>query len=609
MARRFGVLGVAVALLPVHVVIAAPAKPPMIKLAPPPAPPPPPIIVAPPAPPVPKQVERGPIPQPVPAPSGPVDPKADKERRKAIFADLPICRNAGELKDWMVQTKFDACNRLLAQPFDPSQTWLRRDELLQHRALALLNLPGGQRDALATLDAGDALAAERPDQLWDNSGRIGNLILRAYALNGLGERDKALKVLDEIRAARPWSMSVVASADALEGTFTNDLAVLARRMEQRQRIDPDVTRFLVFLYLMQGEHAKSSAAAERLSLVDPRLGGGWSLRGEGDAKDQLADRLRYDCIKAYVASALGDEDKARQHFATARQAVVDYVGPDLTLITDQTRKPSRSQLKAYEQRKVDAADLGDMVDEWTRLTAQRRTTVEAQLPDLIRQLGQFKHKGDLVPGVVEQLDHFGKTHGGTDGADARLLAAELLRRVLGDVVRLEPRALGVRLPRIETLDQIPKFASSASKWLFSDGSGYSQSKEGDGEVRTVRYETLVGSRSLVEEMGLLAIANYARQEGKNAFVILSDRTIARTTTISGYYGGGTTTDSGFEAQFRVRLVDSEALPADLAAQRDRVITVAEVEQSLRPRYDAYQARKDAEAAARKAAKEGGKKGG
>lgn len=609
MARRYRVLGVAAALLPVTVVQAAPAKPPVVKLVPPPAPPPP-IIAAPPAPPVPRQVDRGPIPQPAPAPSGPVDPKADKARRNAIFADLPICRNAGELKDWMVQNKFDACNRLLGQPFDPSQTWLRRDELLQHRALALLNLPGGQKDALATLDAGDALAAERPDPLWDTSGRIGNLMLRAYAHNGLGERDKALKIVDEIRTARPWSMSVVAAADALEGTFTGDLAGLARRLEQRERIDPDVTRFLVFLYLMQGEHAKSSAAAERMSLVDPRLSGGWTLRGDSGAKDELAERLRYDCIKAYVASALGDEDKAKAHFAAARQAIGEYVGPDLALITDQTRKPSRSQLKAYEQRKIDAADLGEMVDEWSRLTVQRRTLVEASLPDLIKQLGQFKHKGDLVPGVVEQLDHFGKTHSGPEGADAKLLAADLLQRVLGDVIRLQPRELGARLPRIETLDQIPKLASTASKWLFSDGSGYSQSKEGDGEVRTVRYESLVGSRSLVEEMGLLAIANYARQEGKDAFVILSDRTIARTTTMYGYYGGGgTTTDSGFESQFRVRLVDSQVLPADLAAQRDRVITVAEVEQSLKPRYDTYQARKEAEAAARKAAKEAARKRG
>ena len=72
---------------------------------------------------------------------------------------------------------------------------------------------------------------------------------------------------------------------------------------------------------------------------------------------ELAERLRYDCIKAYVASALGDEDKAKAHFAAARQAIGEYVGPDLALITDQTRKPSRSQLKAYEQRKIDAADL------------------------------------------------------------------------------------------------------------------------------------------------------------------------------------------------------------------------------------------------------------
>ena len=43
-------------------------------------------------------------------------------------------------------------------------------------------------------------------------------------------------------------------------------------------------------------------------------------------------------------------------------------------------------------------------------------------------------------------------------------------------------------------------------------------------------------------------------------------------------------------------------PAEFAGQQDRVITAAEIETQLKPRYDEYMRRKEAEAAAKKATK-------
>ncbi len=48
---------------------------------------------------------------------------------------------------------------------------------------------------------------------------------------------------------------------------------------------------------------------------------------------------------------------------------------------------------------------------------------------------------------------------------------------------------------------------------------------------------------MVEEMLLMAVANYAEQEGYDAFVILSRRTIQRSITTYGYWSSSYTRDA------------------------------------------------------------------
>ena len=64
----------------------------------------------------------------------------------------------------------------------------------------------------------------------------------------------------------------------------------------------------------------------------------------------------------------------------------------------------------------------------------------------------------------------------------------------------------------------------------------------------------------------------AQREGKDGIVVLSRRSAELTTKIVGYYGEGSTSyASGYEAQLRVRLVNSTALPPELAGAEYRVI--------------------------------------
>jgi hypothetical protein len=98
---------------------------------------------------------------------------------------------------------------------------------------------------------------------------------------------------------------------------------------------------------------------------------------------------------------------------------------------------------------------------------------------------------------------------------------------------------------------------------------------------------------MADELALLAVAQYAKKEGKDSFILLARRLIKRTTNVSGYYTGRYSFDSGYESQMRVALLDSANLPAEWAEKRHRLIMVSQVLEEIKPRYDALEARKAA----------------
>lgn len=575
----------------------APKPPPVVMM---PAPPPT-IMIAPPAPPAPPSY--GPAPKAAPALPIPADPKAAKDQakaaRKAREADGPACANREALKPWMIKTMVAACDRLLAMPTDPANPWSWRAEVLQYRALALVNA-GDLKNAIDAIDESDAIGATQPDPLFELSTGIGNKMIRAYIMGRRGETKAARELLAQVRQQRPWSTTVVAGADAIElSLLGGDSEEITRRIGGRYRIDPDVARMLIYLNLMRGDLKGAAEMGNRVSMVDPRMRGGWTLQGGGSEDENLRNRVRIDCTKAYVAAALGDKAGSAAQFAAIEQFIAGYIGPDPRNVDPQLR-PDKSQIKRFEERLATGTKLRAMVADWQDVTAKRDSFAEKDFKALYERFKAYPSSADLLPALFDQGRVLNARQTGKEAAETKLFLDGFLRGLTGSITRFTPDELGQWVPRPENLDQVPRFASSASKWLFSDGSGYSQSKEGEGDIRTVRYETMVGTRSLVEEMLLLAAANYARQEGKDGFIILSNRTLGRRTTMYGYYGGGGTTyESGVEAQARIMLVNTAALPAELAGSADRVITVAEVERDLKPRYDGYMARKDAIAAAKK----------
>jgi hypothetical protein len=568
----------------------ADAAPPKAQVAPPPVMVVPVAPPAPPAPPPPAPVNFGPAPKAAPwpteFPAGSKEAKDQaKELRKQREQSTPACANREPIKAWMAKTMIAACDKVLGLPDDPEAGWVARGELLHY-------------NALGALDEADALAKAAPDPLFDLSTGLGNKLLRAFVLGKRGKKAEAVSLLAEVRKARPWASSVVSAADTIElSLYPGDAEVPVRLMTGRFRIDPDVARFLIYFQLMSGDLKSAAAMGDRVSLVDPQMRGGWSMGGARSAEDSVRDRVRMDCTKAYLKMALGDKAGAQAQFSAVGLYLDNYLGTDPRLAGDKN-KPSKGDIRKYEERLAIVTNQRGLLAEWQDVAAKRENLPERTSEALLARFKTYKHAVDVLPALVEQIRHMATLVPAAEGAKLRAEADGLVRVLTGRMGMLNAESLGAHLPKPERLEQIPKLASSASKWLFSDGSGYSQAKELNSDVRTVRYESLVGSKAMVEEMLLLAAANYARQEGKDAFVILSNRTLGRVTHWSGY-GGNRTVDSGVESQARIMLVNAAALPAEFATSADRVITVAEVERDIKPRYDDYIARKAAIAAAKK----------
>ncbi|MBS1240046.1 MAG: hypothetical protein H6R45_752 [Proteobacteria bacterium] len=578
---------------------------------------PPPIVIVPPPVPVlrapqatavrsgaaPVKVAYGHAPKPTPTPTAVLGKKQARAFEATKQGKATNCFIRNELKSWMAKAMLENCDWLLSQYPSDGEPWDFRARVLQFRALALINL-GDNAMAIEALDESDAIGDTVGDPLFDLGVGVGNELLRAYIAGRAGEIDRARELIAHIRTERPLALSAVRAADRVEGGFDGGATALVDRLEKRVRIDPNVTRSLLFIYLMQSELDRAARVGEQVSVTDPKLRGGWTLeRDEGDLEAVDRDAI-FAGVKAYVARARGDSARADALLADARAIIEDYVGPDPRTDGKKVR-PGKQEIARWIERSAKGEELLSLVGEWESAGKLRAELGSHTMEQMLDVVNEFKNKGDLFAAVIDLLREYSKSDDSEEAKTASTLVGDLVSKMLEQQDALVPGELGQWLPLPENLEQIPKFASTASKWLLSDGSGYSQAKEGDGRIRTVRYESEVGAPAMVEEMLLMAVANYAEKEGCDAFMILSRRTIQRTITTSGTWIATTTRDAGYEAQARVLLVNTAAPPPSVAGQDYRLITVKEVQEQIAPRYTGYVERKEAAKLAAKAAKKKG----
>lgn len=557
----------------------APPAPVLIKPAPATSPAPPPVMTRPTSPAFPAMTRERELEKwgAAPASSGawPSVKKESKKKYRAYNKDQQQCLNTTELKRWMAEGMLKACDRLLAGPDAPNAAWSARAQFLQGRALALIS-QGSTHLALDALDASDAIGDKTGDMLFDLSTGIGNDLLRAFTLNRLGKVDESRALLATVRNARPYATSVVMAADLVEVHSTGSVDTLHKRLDARLPIEPESLRVMFLLNVLQGKVADADPLGDQLDFTAPKMRGGWTMEGAPEEAQQLETEVLFDGLRAYVAHAAGKPEKARAIIEGAKAEVADFVGSDPR---NYSKRVSKKRIKSYLARREQGdAIVGKLAD------AEKMIALRAEAPTMDSEalkgrLDTFENKGTILPMFVEQM----RLIEGDTAASAKIAADYFTKLMMRSAMELNEDNLGILLPKNEFVDQYPKFASTGSKWLFSDGSGWSQAKEGDGDVRTVRYETLIGSKAMMEEMLLMAVAKLARDEGRDAFVILSNRSFARRTHTTGW--ANYVSDSGFEAQARIQLVDAANPPVEFSANPERVITVAQIERDIQPRYD------------------------
>lgn len=515
---------------------------------------------------------------PIPIGTWPADKKEAKALRKLYDASSTTCRNGETHRPLTARRVLEACDFLLAQPRNPEYHPMIRAEYLQRRALALLAM-GSTHLVLAALDESDALGDRSDDVLFDLSMGIGNDFLRAIALHRAGRDEEAKGLLAKIRVARPYSTSTVAKADLLEASFDPSVVTLRQMLEARIPLDPEVLRVLFLLDVLEGKVEAADALGDQLDFTEPKMRGRWRIEGDSRTAGPVETASFFNGMRAYVASAVGNPDKASAIFKGIELDLDDFVGEDPRIDWPGGRGPPKNRVKEYLQRVKEKDQILAKLEPYHLAIALRSDVQNLSSSEFRERAEPLLRNGLVLPLVVEQM----RLINGYDAAEAKEAADQMTLMMMVTQLEVKREDIDSFVAPRETVDQYPKLASIGSKWLFSDGSGWSQAKEGDGEIRTVRYETMVGSRAMMEELLLLAIADLARREGRDAFVILSNRAFERVTQWTGYRSY--TTKSGFEAQARVQLVDSANPPPEFAANPERILTVAQIERDLRPLYD------------------------
>lgn len=521
--------------------------------------------------------------------SGKQDKQVLKQQLKAYDLDYAECWSATSWKAKLFDIQLKACDRTIVAPAKRDSHWSRVAVLHQRRAALLYGL---ERDAeaLAALELSEKIGAERNDELFNGSTAIGNHMLRALLLSRGDNKDAALSEIAAARQKRPYSVLIMRSLDAIENHIVKDFDVALERMTRSMSLNPDIARALFPINILRGNIKAASEIADDVSSINPKPIGGWTVSGENDERQQFAEANEVDLMRAYVWHAMGDKAKAASIIAGVRADIGSFSGSAPMARTPKDKVP-KYKLEAYEQRVSTARSVGNLADRWEAAIKIRETAGSKLGEELLEEMDKANIKS-----LVAALDILRRLK--FANADVK----EDIDRVLkvndldlaAEVITLDIASLPELLPPPEQLSQVPLFARSGDGVLSLKGRelGFSQAKEKDSDIRTIRFGTQSGTGPMADELGLLAVATYAANEGKDSFIILSRRSLKRNTTVSGMYVGTYTYDSGHEAQYRVILLDSRQLPREFEGRKDRLIDVKTVIGDIKPRYDRYEALKD-----------------
>ncbi len=464
----------------------------------------------------------------------------------------------------------EACDRALADPLLQPGQWLRRANLQQAKALHAIQ-SGKPEVALEATAQSDETG--KADPFFAVSLGLGNQAIRALALGQLGRKDEAMAALGKVSAARPWSASIQRLTTLIQFRIDEDAA--QDSFVRNIVLSPENANLLYWDAIMRADYAAAIGYAPAITWDLPKKRGGWVM--DNEVRQRLESIKERAEVTGALAFALTLEGRT-QEAALVVQEANDDLAEAMALPPQRPggKPPKKRDLQDWETRQP-YAEAGKLkLELW-----QQAATFVQGLPSRPPELAFDA----FTKSPISELPIFVSVLKGLNlpqpqqAAERDAAVTQFLNKLAAEkreALRISNRQLAQLLPRRLTAKMMPVMKPAGDGYFLSD-TGLSRAQEDKSDIWTVRFVHKTAPIHVVEELAVYGAAMTAQREGKDSIVILSRRSAELTTNIVGMYGGTSSSfASGYEAQLRVRLVNSASLPPELTGMEYRVLSAKQI---------------------------------
>ncbi|MEO1044460.1 MAG: hypothetical protein AAFX04_03365 [Pseudomonadota bacterium] len=486
----------------------------------------------------------------------------------------------------------DACDKALADPLLQPHFHLRRASLYQGKAIHLA-ARGKYDEALASFAQSDAVRSAlsgAEQEAFDESVALTNAMLRSYILLEQFKTEEAMATLAELRDVRRYSPTVQAAFMLMGLQDVDDFDNYAASLREQAILDPDILPVVFWLHFVGNQVTGAAEYRDQFFFVEPSMRGNWRMTNAALRELQTIIRKSdFGGASAYALHADGKVEEARAVFTELEDWLAELATEPKP--KGRRKKPSRKAMKAYKRQLPFVERAQRTVQGWRDATVLRDQA--ATMP--MEAVGEMVNDTENLPRMAAiDLLLLPATTSDKDNPEAEeALAAipELIKERIRKASAVNVETLVRLLPQAETAPMRPLFENAGSELIFGDASGFSKSYHKDEDHWTVRYGSDQSLRVVAEEMVVYGAARLAKEKGKDAFLVLAQRSFPREITQTGYFSAGTYS-AGFESQMRIALIDSANPDPQYSASLWRLVMVDDVLAHFSDRYVATSAYRD-----------------
>ena len=455
-----------------------------------------------------------------------------------------------------------ACTAALADPRIAALSD-RRASLTRARAMHRL-VAGDDAAALADLDAADAGTADHGDLLRSRSFGVGSELLRAYLALRRHDAARAIALADRAAQDRRYALGTVLAAARIRMQASGDVDRYIADLRGIAAFYPSV---LVQLFAIYGDLRRwddQIALRPRIASIRPSRIGGFQLNDAAErAARQANEELQLDAQTALALAMTGRDGDAA--------ALLDRVDARLAAIGGPA--PAGSDAAARE-----------------RMVAATRpaATTAVQVRQLIAAL-PLARTGNIAG--VSAAGRAGRLPQGPESLSLVELAVARSRAPDADLVRtlhdlqqrrrrailereLPPAEVFAAMPEAESARRVPRYGPVRER------SGWVVTPATSPDRYLINFGARLGTQAMVQDLVLLRAADLARSTGCHGFVVVTNRSFARSVNVNDIVAHHVE-PAGYAAEAEVVLVDPAHPPADGA---DRVVDADRVYADLAPVY-------------------------